>query len=152
MPSWAKLFLLLLSWLNGGVITVVKPISLGYSPGAFILMMLPATVMCPPSLLVILSRKSPLLSLAAVSPDTCAGVYTWDTGRCAAQRCANMKRHIRIIDALVISISALHGIRDSGPIRYKTRGRKAITALFLLSTAQWRSQERSGSSFQLARY
>lgn len=37
---------------------------------------------------------------AAASPDMCAVVYTWDTSRCAAQQCANMKRHIRVIGAL----------------------------------------------------
>lgn len=29
----------------------------------------------------------------------CAVAYTWDTSRCAAQQCANMKRHIRVIGA-----------------------------------------------------
>lgn len=67
----------------------------------------------------ILHRKPPLLS------HTCAVVYTRESSRCAAQQCANMKRHIRVIGALpariaqhnqCLSVSVLYG--SSYPKRY----------------------------------
>lgn len=104
-------------------------------------------------------RKSPLLSLA-LPLQTCAAAYTWDTSRCAAQQCANMKRHIRVIGALPARVAQhnQHLRRFTGSAIQVQRGRReserreAIRAMPSLSTAQRASQELSGNLFQLARY
>lgn len=64
-------------------------------------MMFPVTVVTVPSISPCHPSEKVTLALTGTSsPDMCAVVYTWDTSRCAAQQCANMKRHIRVIGAL----------------------------------------------------
>ncbi len=57
-------------------------------------MTVPSVFPCHPS------EKVTSAVTAAASPGMCAAVYIWDTRRCAAQQCANMKRHIRVIGVL----------------------------------------------------
>ena len=114
----------------------------------------------PPSFLIIPSEKVTSAVTGAVSPDVHCAAYTWDTSRCAAQQCANMKRHIRVIGALPARV-AQHNQRlrrFTGSAIQVQRGRRererreVIRAMPSLSTAQRASQELSGNLFQLARY
>lgn len=78
----------------------VKPISLYAFSYSWCFLWRPRR--CPLSFLIILQRMSPLLSPPPPSQTRAAAAEadTWDTSRRAAQQCANMKRHIRVIGVL----------------------------------------------------